>query len=105
MAQWPSFRGPDGSGVTMLDSIPDDWDGPSGRNILWKSPVPLPGHNSPVIWGNRVFLSGATEEQQQVYCFDLNTGTLLWTGDVAIVRTARDDMYIMDDTGFAARRW
>lgn len=103
MAQWPSFRGPDGSGVTMLDSIPDDWDGPSGRNILWKSPVPLPGHNSPVIWGNRVFLSGATEEQQQVYCFDLNTGTLLWTGDVAIVEDpARDDMYIMDDTGFAA---
>lgn len=103
MRQWPSFRGADGSGVTALADIPDDWDGSSGRNILWKTEISLPGHNSPVIWGEQVFLSGATEEQQQVYCFDLNTGTMLWANDVTIADDpARADMYIMDDTGCAA---
>lgn len=103
MEQWPAFRGADGSGVTTLANIPDDWDGASGRNIMWKSEVPLEGHNSPAIWGERVFLSGATEERQQVFCYDLNTGVLLWTGDVTISDDpAREDMYIMDDTGYAA---
>jgi hypothetical protein len=34
-ANWPRFRGPDGSGVSALTDLPEDWDGPSGRNILW----------------------------------------------------------------------
>ena len=103
LAQWPAFRGPQGLGVTELDTIPDDWDGPSGRNILWKSSVPLEGHNSPVIWEDRVFLSGATDQQQQIFCYDLNSGQLLWAGDVAIADDPdRENMYIMEDTGYAA---
>ena len=103
MKQWPSFRGADGSGVCRFADIPDDWDGASGRNVLWKTELSLPGHNSPVIWGDRVFLSGATEASQQVYCFDLHTGALLWTGDVKLHDDpARADMHIMDDTGYAA---
>ncbi len=101
--QWPSFRGADGSGVCRFENIPDDWDGASGRNILWKSPIPLPGHNSPIIWGERIFLSGATETAQQMHCYDLASGQLLWTGDVAVTPdAAREDMYIMEDTGYAA---
>lgn len=103
MAQWPSFRGADGSGVCRFENIPDDWDGATGRNILWKSPIPLPGHNSPIVWGDRIFLSGATETAQQVYCYDLASGQLLWTGEVIVTPdAARDDMHIMEDTGYAA---
>ena len=103
LKQWPAFRGAEGSGVCTFADIPDDWDGPTGRNILWKSQIPLAGHNSPVIWDNHIFLSGATEETQQLFCYDLNTGNLLWTGDITIPdNPARADMYIMDDTGYAA---
>ncbi len=56
---WPRFRGPGGSGISAYANVPESWDGRSGKNILWKTPVPLPGNSSPVVWGNRVFLSGA----------------------------------------------
>ena len=103
LTQWPAFRGPQGLGVTDLPDIPDDWDQAQGRNMLWKSEIPVEGHNSPVIWDDRVFLSGATEAVQQIFCYDLNSGQLLWTGDVPITDDPqRDEMYIMDDTGYAA---
>jgi len=101
--QWPTFRGPGGLGVCRFENIPDTWDGASGDNILWKTPIPLPGHNSPVVWDNRVFLTGATEDKQQVFCFDADSGQLLWSGDVSIpANPDRDDMDIMEDTGYAA---
>lgn len=101
--QWPTFRGPGGLGVCEFGNIPDTWDGASGENILWKTPVPLPGHNSPIVWDNRVFLAGATEDKQQVFCFDADSGQLLWSGDVPIpANPAREDMDIMEDTGYAA---
>ncbi|MHC4835508.1 MAG: outer membrane protein assembly factor BamB family protein [Planctomycetota bacterium] len=101
--QWAVFRGPGGLGVCNFENIPDTWDGASGENILWKTPIPLPGHNSPVVWDNRIFLTGATEKKQQVFCFDADSGELLWTGDVSIpANPARDDMDIMKDTGYAA---
>jgi outer membrane protein assembly factor BamB len=101
--QWPTFRGPGGFGVCKLENIPDTWDGASGENILWKTPVPLPGHNSPVVWDNRVFLTGATEDKQTVFCFDADSGELLWSGDVSIpAHPDREEMDIMEDTGYAA---
>jgi len=66
-ANWPRFRGYDGSGISPLKDIPTSWDAAAGKNIVWKTPVPLPGHNSPVVWGERVFLSGATEKARQVF--------------------------------------
>lgn len=101
--QWSTFRGPGGLGVCQFENIPDTWDGDSGQNILWKTPIPLPGHNSPVVWDNRIFLTGATEDKQQVFCFDADSGQLLWSGDVPIpANPAREDMDIMEDTGYAA---
>ncbi|MHC4468693.1 MAG: outer membrane protein assembly factor BamB family protein [Planctomycetota bacterium] len=101
--QWPTFRGPGGLGVCRFKNIPDTWDGQAGKNILWKTAVPLPGHNSPVVWGNRVYLTGATEEKQRVFCFEADSGQLLWSGDVSIPLTpAREDMDVMEDTGYAA---
>lgn len=102
-AHWPAFRGPEGLGICRFENIPDQWDGPTGKNILWKSPVPLPGHNSPVVWGDRVFLTGAEKERQQIFCFDAQTGRLLWSGDVSIPPSPqRDAMDIMEETGYAA---
>ena len=101
--QWPTFRGPGGLGVCGFKNIPDTWDGTSGENILWKTPVPLPGHNSPIVWDNHIFLTGATDDKQQVFCFDADSGQLLWSGEVPIpANPAREDMDIMEDTGYAA---
>ena len=80
------FRGPDGGGVSVFTNIPTEWDGATGKGILWKTAVPLPGNNSPVIWNDRIFLCGATEQKQEVYCYDANAGRLLWTGDVPVFR-------------------
>ena len=77
---WPCFRGP-AAGI-VHGEIPSDFDGASGRNIRWKSPVPLPGNNSPIVWGDRIFLSGATRERQEVFCFDAETGALRWHKEV-----------------------
>lgn len=80
---WPRFRGPDGLGVSRYTNIPTSWDGASGKGILWKTPIPLRGHNSPIVWGNRVFLSGADKDRREVYCFDAKDGKLLWQKPVA----------------------
>ncbi len=102
-SQWSTFRGPGGLGVVSFDNIPQSWNAETGDNILWKSPISLPGHNSPVLWDNRIFITGATEEKQQVYCYDAATGKLLWQQDVSIpANPDRDDMDIMEDTGYAA---
>ncbi len=100
---WDRFRGPGGLGISMYDNIPTFWDASSGEGILWKTAVPLPGHNSPVVCGDRVFLSGATEQKRQVYCFDANSGGLLWKKDVpsTLTETLTADQ-ISEDTGFAA---
>ena len=101
--QWSTFRGPGGLGIANFTDIPDTWDGNAGQNILWKSPIPLLGHNSPVLWGDRIFLTGATEDKQQVYCYDAESGKLLWQQDVSIpANPARGDMDVMEDTGYAA---
>jgi outer membrane protein assembly factor BamB len=101
---WPSFRGPGGSGISTHANIPADWDGQTGKGILWKSKVPLPGHNSPVVWGSRVFLSGGDPNGLRVYCFDAASGSLLWTGDVTRVapKEGEEPFEPMEDTGFCA---
>ncbi len=79
---WPRFRGPGGLGVSAYTNIPTNWTGKTGEGILWKTKVPLPGHNSPVVWDDRVFLSGADPNKREVYCFDALSGRILWTGPV-----------------------
>lgn len=81
-AVWPRFRGPGGLGIIAYTNMPTNWNGKTGQGILWKTKVPLPGHNSPVVWNDRVFLSGADPNRQEVYCFDARSGSLLWTGPV-----------------------
>lgn len=53
---WPTFRGPNGSGIASAP-LPTAWDGEKSGNILWKTPLPGLGHSSPVVWGDRVFVT------------------------------------------------
>jgi outer membrane protein assembly factor BamB len=100
---WHRFRGPGGLGVSTYTNIPTKWDGKTGDGILWKTKVPLPGHNSPVVWGDCVFLSGADPNERQVYCFDAVSGKLLWTGDVPTRPSPQaEEFEVMEDTGYAA---
>ncbi len=99
---WNRFRGFGGAGITSLTDIPAKWDGASGEGILWKAPVPLPGYNSPIVWQDRIFLSGANGEKRQVYCFDASTGSILWTGDVPTAPMGDKKFEVMEDTGYAA---
>ncbi len=99
--RWPSFRGQYGRGVSEATNLPTDWDGPSGRGILWKTPTPLPGMSSPVAWGNKVYLTGATAEKREVYCYDLSTGTLLWQKETPATGTKLSPN-VNQDTGYAA---
>jgi outer membrane protein assembly factor BamB len=100
---WPRFRGPDGSGVSAYANLPETWDGAAGTNVLWKVEVPLPGNNSPVIWGNRVFLSGADAKKREVYCFDTEGGKLLWQQEVpGTAQSMSRAPKVNPDTGLAA---
>ena len=100
---WPRFRGPGGSGVSAYTDVPTSWDEASGENVLWKTPVPLPGNSSPVVWNDRVFLSGADEKTRQVYCFDTADGELLWQADVPGTPQSRaEPPEVTRDTGYAA---
>ena len=78
---WTGFRGPVANGHAVSTNPPLNWSAKEGKNILWKTKVPKPGMNSPVIWGNRLFLTGADESSRQIFCFETDTGKLLWRHD------------------------
>jgi len=91
------------NGVSGRSNIPLDFDGPSGKNILWKVAVPLPGTNSPVIWGDRLFVTGANAQKREVYCFDRYGGKLLWTAPADKVEgSPATPPRTTEDTGLAA---
>ena len=56
---WPSFRGPHASGIAEGQNLPDEWNAKTGQNILWQTPIPGLAHSSPVVWGNRIFVTSA----------------------------------------------
>ena len=101
---WPSFRGPSGSGVSHHADVPTTWNAASGEGILWKSTETLlPGVNSPIVFGNRVFLSGADEKQREVYCFNADDGKLVWKKTfVAAPTESGKPVKRSVETGFAA---
>jgi outer membrane protein assembly factor BamB len=99
---WPSFRGPDGTGVADGQQPPLTWDINEGKNVRWKTAIPGLGHSCPVVWGNRVFVTTAvsvnpdqkirvgnygdvasvddkSKHSWQVLCLDRDTGAILWT--------------------------
>lgn len=75
---WPGWRGPERNGMTKSSPPPTSWS--ATENVLWKTPVPGRGHASPVVVGDRVFLSTAEEdaERQLLVAFDRVSGEELW---------------------------
>jgi outer membrane protein assembly factor BamB len=75
---WPMWRGPRGDGTSLERGIPLHWS--STSNVVWKTPVPGEGHSSPIVWGDRLFLTTALKEAQErcLLGFDRQTGRLLW---------------------------
>jgi len=98
-----SFRGPFGNGVFFHKNTPVEWDAASGKNVIWKTAVPKKGFNSPVIWGNKLFLSGADKQSREVYCFDRNSGKILWNQPADNIQgSPATAPKVTEDTGFAA---
>lgn len=64
---WPQFRGHNASGIAVGQDLPLNWDVKTGTNILWKKPIPGLGHSSPVVWGDRVFVTTAVGEGKEAY--------------------------------------
>jgi outer membrane protein assembly factor BamB len=56
---WPSFRGRRAAGVAEGQNLPDRWDGAKGDHILWRTPIAGLAHSSPIVWGNRIFVTTA----------------------------------------------
>ncbi len=119
-ANWPQWRGPDGQGVSNERRLPTEWS--ADKNIKWKTPIPGRGHSSPIVWGNRIFLTtdlegeivpgakavahkmrgqpfkhpdsvGADRKHTlKVLCLDRHTGKMLWE-QVAYEGTVFDDRH------------
>ncbi len=98
---WPSFRGPNGTGVAEGSTLPNTWDIEKSTNILWKTPIPGLGHSSPIVWGESIFVTtaisgdpnskfvhGSTETPAsaddssrhsfRVFCINKKTGSVIW---------------------------
>ena len=100
---WLRFRGPGGGGISPFDGAPDSWDAASGEGVVWKTPVPLPGNNSPVVVGEFVFLAGADQERREVLSFHAHTGELRWRRAVpGTPESTEEPPEISDDVGYAA---
>ncbi len=102
-ANYPFFRGAEGDGVAAQKNTPTDWNGASGKNILWKVKVPKSGFSSPIIWGDKLFVTGADAQARMVYCYDKNSGKLLWEAAADNIEGSPAKMpKVTSDTGLAA---
>ena len=100
---WNGFRGTGGTGRSAARGLPTSWNLGNGKNILWQTPVPRHGYNSPVIHGRNIFITGADSEKRELYCFDLWTGELLWTAAATGIAGSPAQMPdVSADTGLAA---
>src|SRR5215467_8773003 len=77
ISDWPQFRGPTGQGVSDEHDLPLTWSETS--NIRWKTPIPGKGWSSPVVQGDRIWLTTATEDGKSLRAVsvDRNTGAVM----------------------------
>jgi outer membrane protein assembly factor BamB len=88
-ADWPQFRGPNGSGISEDKGLPTKWSGT--ENLVWKTDLPGPGSSSPIVWGDKVFVTcytgyGVNQDnpgdqadlERHLLCVDRKNGKVLW---------------------------
>jgi outer membrane protein assembly factor BamB len=76
--EWPRFRGPNGSGVSTATTVPIRW---TEKDYNWKVELPGVGHSSPVVWGQRIFVTSAEEKtgKRSLLCLDVRDGKTRWS--------------------------
>ena len=107
---WPQFRGPGSTGVVDDPKLPDKWS--ATENVAWKTAVPGEGWSSPIVWGNRVFVTSVVSGQSKeppkkglyfggeravptdehhwmIYCFDFDSGKQMWQRELSASRSAK----------------
>jgi outer membrane protein assembly factor BamB len=98
---WPSFRGTYAAGTADGQNLPDRWDGAKGDGVLWKVRIPGLAHSSPIVWGDRIYVTTAissageatfkhglfgdgdaspdrSSHQWKLLCLDARTGRVVW---------------------------
>ena len=74
---WPAWRGPTGDGVSTEIDLPVEWD--TERNIAWRLPMPAWSGSTPIVWGERIFLNVAVDDDNiELWCLDRDTGQAIW---------------------------
>jgi outer membrane protein assembly factor BamB len=73
---WPQWRGPNLNGVASETGVPTSWD--QQKNVTWKLAMPGPSGSTPIVWGDRIFLSTGTGDNVELWCIDRNKGEALW---------------------------
>lgn len=75
--EWTRFRGPNGTGISAAKGIPVTW---TEQDFRWRIPIPGESHSQPVIWGDRLFLTTATDggRERALLCLNKNDGKELW---------------------------
>ena len=89
-ADWPAWRGPTGQGFCAEKGIPVTWT--DQENVKWKVPLANPGNSTPVVWGDKIFLTQASKggSERSLLCFARADGALLWQRDVAYAEKERN---------------
>jgi outer membrane protein assembly factor BamB len=80
---WPAWRGPTGQGYSNDKNLPTKWS--ATENVKWKIPLPDDGNSTPVVWGEKIFLTQATEmgKKRSLWCLSRKDGSKLWEKTVA----------------------
>lgn len=83
--EWPRFRGENGSGIGKISSLPDQI---TKADYEWAVRLDGIGHSSPVLWGNRLFLTLFDSEEgvRRVLCFDSSRGSILWQQEYPVLQ-------------------
>jgi outer membrane protein assembly factor BamB len=88
---WPRFRGPTGQGISSENNLPTRWS--ATENIAWKTAIPGEGWSSPIVYGDRVFVTATTAAGKKchVISLDRKTGQIVWNKEVLTQETRRKE--------------